>query len=47
MPGNSDFIIPLHKPFWGKQEERAAITALRSGTGIGDLTFGEELSRSL
>lgn len=41
------FIIPLHKPFWGKQEERAVISALRSGTGIGDLTFSKELARML
>ena len=38
------FIIPLHKAFWGKEEERAAIMAMRSGTGVGDLRFSESLS---
>lgn len=42
---NSDqIIIPLHKPFWGREEEKAAITAMRSGTGIGDLSFSEKLA---
>jgi dTDP-4-amino-4,6-dideoxygalactose transaminase len=40
-----DFIIPLHKPFWGRQEEKAAISAMRSGTGVGDLSFSESLSK--
>ena len=44
---NSPFIIPLHKTFWGKEEEKAAVAALRSGTGVGDLTFSEALSREL
>lgn len=39
--------IPLHKPFWGKEEENAAITAMRSGTGIGDLEFSEKLAKTL
>lgn len=43
----SDFTIPLHKPFWGKEEERAAIAAMRSGTGVGDLAFSEQLARQL
>lgn len=42
-----DFKIPLHKPFWGKEEERAVITALRSGTGVGDLSFSEHLAEEL
>lgn len=43
----SIFTIPLHKPFWGKEEERAAILALRGGTGVGDLSYSEELAKSL
>jgi len=39
--------IPLHKPFWGKEEEQAAITAMRSGTGVGDLDFSEKLSKEI
>ena len=39
--------IPLHKPFWGKEEENAAITAMRSGTGIGDLEFSEKLANEI
>lgn len=46
-PKNSPYIIPLHKPFWGKEEEKAAVLALRGGTGVGDLSFSEELSKSL
>lgn len=42
-----NFIIPLHKPFWGKEEEKAAIDAMRSGTGVGDLTYSELLAREL
>src|SRR3990167_5646862 len=44
---NHKFIIPLHKTYWGKEEERAAIAALRSGTGVGDLAFSEALTREL
>lgn len=40
-----NFVIPLHKPFWGREEERAAITAMRSGTGVGDLGFSEKLAQ--
>jgi len=43
----SEFTIPLHKPFWGKEEEKAAVLALRSGTGVGDLSYSEELSKYL
>ena len=43
----SKFKIPLHKPFWGKEEEKAAISAMRSGTGVGDLTFSQELAEML
>jgi dTDP-4-amino-4,6-dideoxygalactose transaminase len=41
------FNIPLHKTFWGKEEERAAIAAMRSGTGVGDLSYSEQLSKLL
>ena len=41
------FTIPLHKTFWGREEEKAAITALRSGTGIGDLVFSEALAKEI
>ena len=41
------YIIPLHKPFWGKQEEKAAVLAMRSGTGIGDLSYSELLAEAL
>lgn len=44
---NSNYIIPLHKPFWGRDEEKAAIQAMRSGTGIGDLSYSELLSQEL
>ena len=46
-PKYSPYIIPLHKPFWGKEEEKAAVLALRSGTGVGDLSYSEELSKTL
>ena len=42
-----NYIIPLHKTFWGKEEEKAAVSALRSGTGVGDLSFSEELAKFL
>ena len=41
------FIIPLHKPFWGKEEERAAVLAMRTGSGIGDLSFSQNLAKTL
>lgn len=43
----NNYIIPLHKPFWGRDEEKAAIGAMRSGTGIGDLNYSELLSYEL
>lgn len=43
----SPFLIPLHKTFWGREEEKAAILAMRSGTGVGDLAFSEKLSNYL
>lgn len=46
MP-KDNYKIPLHKTFWGKEEEGAALLAMRSGTGVGDLSFSEQLSRSL
>jgi len=44
---NSPFFVPLHKPFWGKEEERAALSAIRGGTGVGDLKYSEELSKAI
>ncbi|OGD89300.1 hypothetical protein A3D81_01280 [Candidatus Curtissbacteria bacterium RIFCSPHIGHO2_02_FULL_40_17] len=43
----TDYIIPLHKPFWGKEEEKAVIDAMRQGTGIGDLAYSEQLADEL
>lgn len=37
--------IPLHKPFWGREEERAALDAMRTGPGVGDLAYSEKLSK--
>lgn len=42
-----NYKIPLHKTFWGKEEEKAALYAMRNGTGVGDLSFSEELSKKL
>lgn len=47
MVQTSSFTIPLHKPFWGREEERAAILAMRSGTGIGDLAYSELLAKTV
>ncbi len=47
MRTDNKYAIPLHKTFWGKEEERAAIDAMRSGTGVGDLSYSELLSRTL
>ena len=41
------FSIPLHKTFWGREEEKAAISAMRIGTGVGDLSYSEQLSKDL
>lgn len=43
----SKFTIPLHKPFWGKEEEKAAIGVMRSGTGVGDLSASEQLAHEI
>ncbi len=43
----SPFIIPLHKPFWGKEEEKAAVSAMRSGTGVGDLSYSQLLAKQI
>src|SRR3989344_2566793 len=43
----NQFLIPLHKTFWGKEEEKAAVQAIRQGTGIGDLAFSEALAREI
>src|SRR3990167_2071026 len=48
MPkSNYSFTIPLHKTFWGREEEKAAIAAMRSGTGVGDLVFSEALAKEI
>lgn len=44
---SDQIIIPLHKPFWGREEEKAAISAMRQGTGIGDLAYSAQLAREL
>lgn len=44
---SGQIIIPLHKPFWGREEEKAAIAAMRSGTGIGDLSFSAKLAEAI
>lgn len=44
---NGKFLIPLNRTFWGKEEERAAVFALRSGTGIGDLSYSDDLAREI
>ncbi len=43
----NNYKIPLHKTFWGKEEEKAALFAMRNSTGVGDLSFSEELSKKL
>ena len=43
----TNFTIPLHKPFWGKQEEKAAVLAMRSGTGVGDLSYSQLLAEQI
>lgn len=47
MNGKSPYVIPLHKPFWGREEEKAAILAMRQGTGVGDLAFSEQLAHAI
>lgn len=47
MATDNKFTIPLHKTFWGIEEEEAALYAMRHGTGVGDLSFSEELSKKL
>ena len=48
MPNKQNqFLIPLHKTFWGKEEEKAAISPMRSGTGVGDLAFSEALAKEI
>src|SRR3972149_239667 len=44
---NTKFVIPLHKPFWGRDEEKAAVLAMRTGTGVGDLSYSKELANRL
>lgn len=47
MAHANSFIVPLHKPFWGREEEKAAIAAMRAGTGVGDLEYSESLSETI
>lgn len=47
MAQSNQFIVPLHKPFWGKTEEHAAILAMRGGSGVGDLAYSELLAKTL
>lgn len=39
--------IPLTKPYWGKEEEKAVIAALRTGMGTGDGPYSRKLSKKL
>src|SRR3989344_8020277 len=43
----NQFIIPLHKPYWGKEEEKAAVSAMRGGTGVGDLSYSQLLAQQI
>mgnify|MGYP001596583101 CR=1 FL=1 len=48
MPNKQNqFVIPLHKTYWGREEEKAVISAMRQGTGIGDLAFSEALAKEI
>lgn len=40
----SNLTIPLHKPYWGREEEKAVIAAMRGGTGVGDLGYSKQLA---
>jgi len=42
-----EFVISLHKPFWGRAEEKAAVLAMRTGSGTGDLSFSQNLAKTL
>src|SRR3989344_642142 len=42
-----EFVISLHKQFWGRAEEKAAVLAMRTGSGIGDLSFSRNLAKTL
>lgn len=44
MAKSKSFQIPLHKSFWGREEEKAAVAALRSETGVGDLNYSNQLA---
>lgn len=39
--------IPLSKPYWGKEEERAVLSALKNTSGAGDGPWSKKLSESL
>lgn len=39
--------IPLTKPYWGKREERAAVRAIRTSSGVGDGPYTKKLIREL
>jgi len=39
--------IPLHRPFWGKKEEKAVVEAIRTTSGVGDGPYGLRLREKL
>lgn len=47
MSATLTYRIPLHKTFWGREEEKAVISAMRLGTGVGDLNYSETLAKQI
>ncbi len=39
--------IPLHKPLWGKKAEAAVIKAMRTGAGVADGRYSQEMREKL
>jgi dTDP-4-amino-4,6-dideoxygalactose transaminase len=39
--------IPLHKPFWGKKAEQAVVSAMRTGSGVGDGPESQKMRQKL
>lgn len=39
--------IPLHKPLWGKKAEHAVLRAMRTGSGVADGPYSQELRAKL
>jgi dTDP-4-amino-4,6-dideoxygalactose transaminase len=39
--------IPLNKPYWGRKEEQAVLSAMRRGTGVADGVWGAKLRTKL